>query len=101
MIVNLLENALRYAPRGSAVELTATAKADLARITVADRGPGVPEVARASLFEKLQQGPHKTGRLGLGLYFCRITAQACGGRVGFEEREGGGALFWIELPIVR
>ncbi|MFO0727615.1 MAG: HAMP domain-containing sensor histidine kinase [Myxococcota bacterium] len=115
MIVNLLENALRYAPRGSAVELSAqrvgldppitgSVRKEITgsgsvRIEVADRGPGVPEAARATLFEKLQQGPHKTGRLGLGLYFCRITAQAFGGRVGFVERPGGGALFWIELPL--
>ena len=52
-----------------------------------------------SLFEKLARDP-RGGGTGLGLYFCRITVALWGGGIGYEPRPGGGARFWIRLPIV-
>ncbi len=93
VISNLVENALRYSRRGAAVELSCVAQGDRVTLRVEDRGPGVPESARADLFAKLRRGKGKRGRAGLGLYFCRITLERWGGAIVYSPREGGGASF--------
>ncbi len=100
VLINLLDNALRHAPRRSAVELGATViGSDSVRFFVRDRGPGVPEEARSSLFQKLSQEGGTKGKLGLGLYFCRVTIERWGGQIGYEAPEdGAGARFWFTLP---
>ena len=93
VISNLVENALRYSRRGAAVELACAVEGDQIALRVEDRGPGVPESARAELFAKLRRGKGKRGRAGLGLYFCRITLERWGGSIVYSPREGGGASF--------
>lgn len=100
LVVNLLENAARYSPPASPMEVGVRHDGDHIRIHVADRGPGVPADQRERVFEKFYRGG--TGRraagAGLGLAICRAIAQLHGGRIWVEERAGGGASFQVELP---
>jgi signal transduction histidine kinase len=107
MLRNLLENARRYGA-GSEIEvrLQPLAGADSspagARITVADRGPGVDEQQREKIFEPFYRsrghGETRDGGVGLGLSLVKQIAEAHGGRVRYLPRDGGGSLFEVELP---
>ncbi len=92
---NLVQNARRYAPSGSAVTVRATRQNNILRFEVEDAGPGVPEALRDTLFE-----PFVTGRAdgtGLGLAIAREMAQAHGGHLVLAQAEGG-TVFALELP---
>ena len=97
---NLVENALRYAPDGSPVELGATREGDSLRFTVADRGPGVPPTEVEQIFEPFYRPPAAAndGGAGLGLSIAQRLAQAQGGGVQYAPRPGGGSLFSLSLP---
>ena len=97
VLQNLLGNALRYSPKGSAVRIGIAHDGDCVRFSVEDEGPGVPEDLRERLFKKFSQGRSKSGSSGLGLYFCRITVERWGGEIGFEPREPNGSRFWFRL----
>jgi two-component system sensor histidine kinase KdpD len=101
-LVNLLENAARYTPTGSRIEVSARAAADRVELRVADNGPGLPPGSEARVFEKFFRGtaPAPDGRrgVGLGLAICQAIAQAHGGRIAAVNRPGGGAEFCITLP---
>jgi len=115
----LVDNALRHTPTGGSVRLVAlasvvassavagrTARArTVVRIAVEDSGPGIPEEALASIFERFYQAdPSRsrgTGTSGLGLSIVKALAEAHGGRAGAENRPEGGARLWIELPALR
>jgi K+-sensing histidine kinase KdpD len=103
VFVNLLENAAKYTPAGSPIEIVARANAAgrSVAIEVADRGPGIATGDESRLFEKFfrgrQAGP--TGA-GLGLAICRGVISAHGGTIGAANRQGGGAVFRMTLPIV-
>lgn len=97
VFANLLDNGLRHAPEGSEVVVHLSGTERAAVVSVLDAGPGVPEDRQTELFQMLRQGASR-GKLGLGLYFCRITVQRWGGRIGYEPRPEGGARFWFEVP---
>jgi signal transduction histidine kinase len=99
---NLLDNALRYAPTGSVIEVEAKARDRMARVSVSDHGPGIPPEERARVFERFHRGGGARGSgAGLGLAIARAIVDAHGGRVSAAETPGGGATFVVELPIVR
>lgn len=99
-ISNLVENAYRHSPPNSAVTIGIEEEGDFIIITVNDMGSGIePEIA-ATLFQKFSQGKNKPGRIGLGLYFCRITVEQWGGNIGYKTNSHGGAQFWFRLPKV-
>ncbi|MGE3855002.1 MAG: ATP-binding protein [Planctomycetota bacterium] len=99
VLVNLLSNALKYAPRGSTVDVTVRQAGGRTRLTVADKGSGVPEAYRERIFEKFGQVSHESRHsTGLGLTFCKLAVEAHGGRIGVDCPPGGGSVFWIELP---
>ena len=96
---NLVENALRYAPAGSAVTLRIEDEGETVRACVDDQGPGLPTGDSAPrLFALFSKGKERGGKVGLGLYFCRITVERWGGAIGCENRPEGGARFWFRLP---
>jgi two-component system sensor histidine kinase KdpD len=101
VFVNLLENAAKYTPAGSPIEIAAKTAEGTVQIEVADRGPGIPEGTAEEIFEKFYRGPHVgIGGVGLGLPICRGIVDAHGGRIWAENRSGGGAVFRVTLPVV-
>ena len=94
---NLIENALGYAPPGTSVEVEL---APSNRLRVLDRGPGVPEAEQATIFERFRRGHKATGATGAGLGLAIVAeiAAAHGGSVRVATREGGGAMFELDLP---
>jgi two-component system sensor histidine kinase KdpD len=101
-LVNLLENALRVSPPGEPVHVRVTATRKEVLIRVTDRGPGVPEDERERIFEPFHRIPGRSDEpgAGLGLAITRGFAEASGGRVWLESREGQGASFVLALPLV-
>jgi len=101
LLVNLLENAVRYAPTWSPIEVAVHQDGDRFRIQIADRGPGIPKGQHERVFEKFCRlgGLHRATGSGLGLAICKAIAQLHGGRIWVEDRVGGGAMFQVDLPI--
>jgi two-component system sensor histidine kinase KdpD len=100
VFINLLENAVKYTPPGTLIEIGASATDGEITVEVADRGPGLPpgDVERA--FEKFYRGAPDVARgAGLGLAICRAIVEAHGGRIWAENRVGGGVAFRFTLPI--
>jgi two-component system sensor histidine kinase KdpD len=104
VLVNLLENAAKYTPAGSAIDIEAVATSDLVTIHVDDHGPGLPPGREDTLFDKFERGAKEsaTPGVGLGLAISRAIVQAHQGRIHAENRlrdaEVTGARFTIELP---
>jgi len=101
VFINLLENAAKYTPAGTPIDITATAEDGAVRVDVADRGPGLPPGEEARVFEKFYRAPGvtTTSGVGLGLTICRGIITAHGGRIWAHNRTGGGAVFSFTLPI--
>jgi two-component system sensor histidine kinase KdpD len=99
VLTNLLENALRYTPPGTPVELTARMQGAGVLVEMADRGPGIPEGQQERIFDKFTRGKVPGGGVGLGLSICRVIIEAHGGRIWAENRPGGGAVFRFTLPV--
>lgn len=101
LVRNLLENARRHGG-GSQVDVTLTSAAERAELTVADRGPGIPEQERERIFEPFYRpAGHREGAdggVGLGLALAREIARHHGGDVQHRPRDGGGSLFVVSLP---
>jgi len=102
VLVNLLDNALRYTPEGGRVTLSGTQIPDGVAITVKDNGPGIPEVDLPYVFDRFYRGDKSRGReeggSGLGLAIARSLIESQGGRIRAESQVGEGAAFIIELP---
>jgi signal transduction histidine kinase len=106
VLLNLLGNAIRYAPRGGVVEIATAARAcpetgrPLVEVAVCDDGPGVAPVDCERIFEPYVQvgEAERTGGLGLGLAICKRVVEGHGGTIGVSERPGGGSRFTFTLP---
>lgn len=102
--VNLLGNALKFSPAGSAIQLgVAMSGSRAVRVSIADSGPGIPLAHREKIFLKFHQvgngGSRRTHSTGLGLTFCKMAAEAMGGEIGVECGDAGGSTFWFTLPV--
>jgi two-component system sensor histidine kinase KdpD len=101
VLINLLENAGKYTPPTSPIEILAHQEQTEVVIEVADRGPGIPKDLSDKIFEKFYRLPRESagGGAGLGLAICRGVVEAHGGRIWVRARDGGGAAFCFSLPI--
>jgi signal transduction histidine kinase len=98
ILTNLIENAFRHSPPASTVTVSLQQDGDHILFAVDDRGFGVLPENIDSLFQKFSQGNTYRGRIGIGLYFCRITVERWGGTIGYSPRSEGGSRFWFRLP---
>jgi two-component system sensor histidine kinase KdpD len=98
---NLLENAAKYSPAGSAIEVTASCIDSKVRITVCDEGRGISRDHAETIFEMFVRGEREsaTPGVGLGLAICRAIVEAHGGSISAGNRPGGGAAIAFTLPI--
>jgi PAS domain S-box-containing protein len=103
VMTNLLSNASKFSPEGGAVDITMERRGDRVRVSVHDRGPGIPDSFRSRIFSRFAQADMATtrqkGGTGLGLAICKRLVELMEGHLGFDDREGGGSSFWFELPV--
>jgi two-component system, OmpR family, sensor histidine kinase KdpD len=102
VLINLVENALRYTPEETALHISARRAQNEVVVNVADEGAGISEVEREKVFEKFFRGSlarSNDGGAGLGLMICRAAVRAHGGRILAKGRPGGGACIEFSLPI--
>lgn len=100
ILVNLIDNAAKYSPRGSPIDLEVGSEGGMLSIAVLDRGPGVPAPERERIFEPFYRpagvAPDSRGS-GLGLAIARRLAEAQGGTLDYADRPGGGSAFTLRL----
>ena len=100
VLINLLENAARYTPAGTAIDIRAWTEDGRVIVEVADRGPGLAAGDEIRIFEKFYRGAAPDSRgAGLGLAICRAILEAHGGRIWAQNRPDGGAIFRFSLPV--
>ena len=104
VLTNLLDNAVKFSPAGAEIEVDLTATSlGMARLTVTDRGPGIPVQDRERIFERFYQahsGQYAAG-MGLGLHVCRQIVEQHGGAIRVEQPPEGGTRFVVVLPLKR
>jgi signal transduction histidine kinase len=102
ILVNLLDNALKYSPVGSVVHVEVAQVRAAGRVVVTDCGPGVPRADRERIFERfLRLDPEQhsgVAGIGLGLHIARELVRRLDGRIGLLDTESGAA-FWFEVPL--
>ncbi len=107
VLQNLVDNALKYSPRDSEIILRATltnsTMSHNVRIDIIDKGPGIPDKYKSSIFNRYAQIEGRDvirGGVGLGLSFCRMVTQAHGGDIWVEDNADQGSIFCLTLPTV-
>lgn len=102
LLLNLLENAMKYSPAGSTTHIRARPTQKGVRLEVRDQGQGIPEHMRERIFGKFvrldETGANTRSGSGLGLAFCQLVAEAHEGRIWVEENPPGGSVFVVEIP---
>lgn len=100
VLVNLLENAGKYTPAATPIEIGAAASSDAVELWIDDHGPGLPKGREEAIFNKFERGRKEStsSGVGLGLAICRAIAQAHGGTIHGATRPGGGARFTLRVP---
>jgi two-component system phosphate regulon sensor histidine kinase PhoR len=100
---NLMENASNYSPEGGTIDVATSRSGETVTIAVADRGPGIPDADLARVFERFYRVDRSRARdpggTGLGLSIVRHLVELHGGTVRAENRQDGGAIFVVSLPV--
>jgi signal transduction histidine kinase len=101
ILVNLIDNAVKYSPRGETVEVETRARNGSVVVAVSDHGPGIAVADQQLVFEKFGRVAHGDSKpgTGLGLYIARSIAEAHGGSLSLRSTPGSGATFELVLPI--
>jgi PAS domain S-box-containing protein len=101
VVVNLLDNAIKYTPQGGSITLGAKRSGSTLTVSLRDTGPGVPEGEHERIFNKFTRVQREAAPkgLGLGLAFCKLAIEAHGGRIWVDSERGGGATFSFTLPL--
>jgi len=100
VLMNMLDNAVKYTPEDTPIDIKAGIRKDSVIVEVADRGPGIKKGEEEKIFEKFVRGVATGGGIGLGLTICRAIVNAHEGRIWAENRPGGGTIFWFTLPLI-
>ena len=102
VLTNLLSNAIKYSPPESQVRVSVSRDAEMVRVAVTDRGPGIPETFRDKVFRKFAQADasdaREKGGTGLGLSICKLIIDRLGGHIGFRSDPDVATTFYFELP---
>jgi len=98
VVINLLANAHRHTPRGTRIAITGAADAHVARLTVADDGPGIPVEEQEAIFRRFYRLGVAGDGSGLGLAIVRRLVELHGGQIAVESAPGAGARFHLTLP---
>lgn len=102
VVINFVNNAVKYAPDSREIYLIVEQEGDYARISVKDNGPGIPEAVMPYLFDRYYRASHagkNYNGLGLGLYICAEIVKKHEGQIGVESKIGEGSTFWFTLPL--
>lgn len=102
VLVNLISNAVKHSPHDGRIDVAVRLRGAMLRVSVADRGRGVPENFRDQLFARFAQSSagRELGGTGLGLAICKEIVGRSGGTIGYEPNPEGGSVFWFELPAM-
>ena len=104
VLTNLLSNAIKHSPAGETVEVWAHQQGSNLTLEVCDRGGGVPAPFRGKIFSKFAMADASDARTrggtGLGLSIVKEIMERHGGMVGFKDRDGGGSIFFVTLPMI-
>lgn len=102
VLINLVNNAIKYTPEGSTIQVSARKEGSWAVISVSDDGPGIPDESKKDIFNMFYTGNNRIAdsrrSLGLGLSLCRSIVSAHGGSICVSDREPHGAVFTFTLP---
>lgn len=101
VVVNIVNNAVKYAPDGKEISLIVEETGDMAKISIKDNGPGIPAERIPHLFDRYYRADHNGNQysgLGLGLYISSEIIKRHGGQIGVESELGNGSTFWFTLP---
>lgn len=102
VLIILLDNAVKYSPPASEIEVEVLPHEGGAIFSVKDRGPGIPQKEREDIFERFYQledsRHHSSSGMGLGLFIAREIVKGHGGKIWYEAREGGGSVFRFTIP---
>ena len=103
VVINIVNNAIKYTPPGSHVQVSARKRGESVEVRIADDGPGISDEAKAKLFDMFYTANNARGDgrrgLGLGLSLCRSIVQAHGGSITVEDNYPKGAIFSFTLPL--
>ncbi len=103
VVMNLLDNAAKYSPPASSIDVHVKARGSVVSVTVTDRGFGIAPADQRRLFQRYFRAAataEKARGLGLGLFLCRAIVEGHGGALGVESVPGAGSTFWLDLPLV-
>jgi signal transduction histidine kinase len=102
ILVNLVENAIKYTPEGTDVTVRCRPEAEGVAATVEDQGSGIPPELHQKIFERFyqvdQSSTRTVGGTGLGLYICQRLAEIIGGRVTLDRSDEDGSVFKVWIP---
>jgi two-component system sensor histidine kinase KdpD len=103
VLVNVLDNAVKYSPEYCSIEVSVELANDMARIKIADRGEGIPPEDLARIFDKFYrvQRPESVSGTGLGLSISKGIIEIHGGQIYARTRDGGGTIITVEIPLNR
>ena len=102
MIINIVDNAIKYTPEGSVIEISTRECGSMVEVSVSDNGPGIPDEQKPHIFDMFYSGANKVAdsrrSLGLGLSLCKSIIVAHGGTIVVKDHKPRGATFTFTLP---
>jgi len=103
VLINLLENAIKFSPTESRIEIGAQTEGTYVKMWIRDNGPGIARADQERIFEKFLRlrGKEKPSGLGVGLAFCKLAVLGHGGKIWLESELDKGTTFWLTLPIAQ